>query len=510
MPRALTSRAALDSSPAPGARTSVVAKIVSGRRFWKWIRRSALLIGLGTAILFLPLRPAIHAPRVAVASGATSVTLAAGPQYGAGPVRRWLLGGRYRVLWQEPITVPVLDMEHFDGGLRVIREGGGMQSRTLHLRSTKGRHFLFRSVDKDLLRLIDPRLGRSLAAAVLQDQASASHPAGVLVAAPLQAAVGLIQSNPTFVVLPDAASLGTYGAQFSGMFGTIQEDPDDLVPPLPRGQAARVLHTEEMLPLIDASPGQRVDARQFLTARLLDLFLNDWDRHEGQWRWSEVVTAGDTTWNPIPVDRDQAFAWYDGLLVRAARIGLPKLISFGPRYASLNGLTWNARRLDPRLLGGLSRPTWDSIASWITAQLSDSTIQAAARRMPEPYWRIEGKSLVTTLQQRRRGLREIADRFYLQLAREPEAHGTSSDEEIMVDGSTDGALVVRIAPRDHSGIQQYARRLDPRETHAVQIFPGGGRDTIMTSGNLSTIDVIVIDSEGRRFPLKDYQQRLSQ
>ena len=38
------------------------------------------------------------------------VTTAAGEQYRAGPLRRWILGRHYRDLWTTAITVPVADL----------------------------------------------------------------------------------------------------------------------------------------------------------------------------------------------------------------------------------------------------------------------------------------------------------------------------------------------------------------------------------------------------------------
>src|SRR5512132_3671481 len=60
-----------------------------------------------------------------------SVTIAAGKRYEAGRFSRFFLGDTYRDLWTTPIRVPVLDLEHYAGGLKPLKEGGGNQTKNL-------------------------------------------------------------------------------------------------------------------------------------------------------------------------------------------------------------------------------------------------------------------------------------------------------------------------------------------------------------------------------------------
>jgi hypothetical protein len=52
-----------------------------------------------------------------------SATVAAGAQYAAGGVRRFLLGATYRDLWTTPVRVPIVDLGTFAGGLRPTEAG---------------------------------------------------------------------------------------------------------------------------------------------------------------------------------------------------------------------------------------------------------------------------------------------------------------------------------------------------------------------------------------------------
>jgi hypothetical protein len=463
-------------------------------------------IALGAAVLLLPLSAPVELPRVSASIVQDSVVVVAGERYRADRIRRFFLGDHYRDLWTTPVKVAVLKLHEYDGGLRPVKEGGGQETRSLHFVSDSGRRFIFRSTDKELARLIHVGLSRSLLVKLVQDQTSASHPASALVAAPLQAAVGLPAGHPRLVVLPTDDSLGTFQARFAGLLGTFQEAPTAFLPPASSGAGVPdVKDTEELMALLNASANHRADDHAFLTARLLDFFLNDWDRHGGQWRWAPQPERWGTLWRPIPVDRDQALAKYDGLLLALGRLRTTKLSDFGPDYPHLQGLTRNSGYLDRRLLTGLSREAWDSVTAFVVARLNDSVIDAAVRMMPEPYWRLSGHRIAEALKQRRTGLPAIAKRFYAELARQPEVHLAWSGARARIDYQPDGSVALELMPGNDEGVQGpwFVRRFIPGETDRIDLILHGKGPGFVVTGkpNASPIEVRVLDELGREVPL---------
>jgi len=371
-----------------------------------WLRRALWAFGMVVilaALLMAPLVPPVAISRVRVPIGAGQVETPAGIRYSAGPIQRFFQGSHYRELWTAPIVVEVLALDHGTGGLRPTREGGGMQTRALHLVGPGGQGFVFRSVDKELSRLIHHNLGRSLIAHILQDQTKSSHPGAALVVAPLQARLGLPAGHTRLVVLPDDSALRQFRPRFAGLLGTLEENLAD---------GPDIKDTEEVLALVAGDSTQQMDARTYLVARIFDFFLNDWDRHPGQWRWKAEATGGKTLWRPIPLDRDQALSWYDGFLMELARIRSPKLAKFGPTFPPARGLGRNAAELDVALLSHLDRAVWDSAAAFVATRLTDEAIDEAVRRLPEPYWRAEGSWLAGVLKARRARLADAALSFY--------------------------------------------------------------------------------------------------
>jgi hypothetical protein len=415
-----------------------------------------------------------------------TVRVAPGARYAAGGIHRWLFGAHYRRLWTTSLDVPVLDLPHFAGGLIATQRGGGFQTSSLRFRAGDGREFSFRSLDKDPSVLLPPELKGTVVNEILQDQTSAIHPAGALVVPLLLEAVGVPHTTPELVVLPDDPRLGEFRAAFAGMLGIIEERPgtDDDTRILPG--ARRVVSSDQLFARIEASADDQVDGRQLLAARLMDVFLGDWDRHRDQWRWATRDSTAPRRWIPIPRDRDQAFVRFDGLLLAVARGQAPQLVNFGPGYAGIEGATWNGRELDRRFLVGLERGTWDSTARRLQAALTDSVLQAAVARLPADFRPLDSLRLVTALQQRRDHLPEAARRFYRLLANETDVHATDEDDVAILQdrgtGELDVALYRAEGFDEMEALPYFARRFRHGETGEVRLYLHGGKDRVVMRG----------------------------
>jgi hypothetical protein len=431
---------------------------------------------------------ALSSAPAAAQAPADSARAVAGPEYRAGALKRALLGRSYRDLWTAPISVPVLDLGTFAGGLVPTETGGGNQTLSLRFRGADGKEYAFRSVNKDPGRESGgvPGPGKAL----LRDQVSSQNPAGALVAGRLMDATGVLHVDPLLFVMPDDPRLGEFRAQFAGMLGQLEERPDDGF-----GGAAQVEDSEAMLRAIRAGPADRVVAEEYLVVRLMDVLLGDWDRHADQLEWARLDRGGVRWWRPVPRDRDYVFVDYDGLLADLGRPFLPRAVRFRPEYGSLYGLLHQARFLDRWLLGGLPRATWDSTAAALRARLTDAVIDDAVGMMPAEYRAVEGARLAATLRARRDRLPAMVAEYYAMMAREPEAHGTDAADFAVVERIGD-AVEVRIhAAGAESGEPWYRRRFVAGETREVRVYLHGGADRAEVRGAGGML-VRVIGGEG--------------
>ena len=230
--------------------------------------------------------------------------------------------------------------------------------------------------------------------------------------------------------------------------------------------------------MVDESPANRVDARAYLRARLLDMLIGDWDRHQRQWGWARVRDK--PLLQPFPEDRDQAFAKFDGALIAIARLSQPRFVDFERKFPPPLGLNWSARFMDRRILGELEWKDWErGRARACRKRSSDSVLEEAVRRMPPEYFRIDGPRMIEKLRARRARLPELARPYYEMLAQEAEVWGTDEPEVADILKNADGTVEVRLSRADESGTAARALLPPPvspgRDARGTRLPPGRRR-----------------------------------
>ena len=459
---------------------------------------ASLMALVPAVVLMVPAYPVaaqahVRAPLQTPASAVTradSITVAASLDYPATTFYRWLVGSTNRDLWATPVRVPVLHLETYAGGLRLTKTGGGLQTKSLRFESAEGAEYVFRLSDKTVTNMPEA-LKNTLAARILQDQVSAMHPAAAVMTAPLAAASGVLHPTAVLMVLPDDSMLGESRAEFAGRLGMLEQFPNVPKDGPGFGGARSIIDSDSLLARLNADASEQVNARAFLTARLMDFLINDNDRHAGNWKWARMSSRPGAPWEPIARDRDHAFVSYDGAVMQTSRLWSPMLapMNGAPVVASLTkpGL------IDARLLAGLERSVWDSVALALQARITDSVIVAAVLAMPMEY-RASEKHLEATLRQRRAALPKSAGEFYRLLAARVQVHGTDAADRLVVTRERDAFVTVRLGSKE---TPSYVRRFDRRETREILVYMHGGDDTVLVTGDVPTsILVRIIGGNG--------------
>ncbi len=307
-----------------------------------------------------------------------------------------------------------------------------------------------------------------------------------LVVPPLAQAAGVLHVVPRLVVMPDDPALGEFRALFAGRLGTFEEFPTPASDRHPGFHGAtEILSTDKLWPRLLANAAERIDARAFLRARLFDILIGDWDRHAGQWRWARLPDK--TGWQPLPEDRDWAFANFEGLLIGLVRPWQPTLMTFREQYPSMTGLTLHGWRLLRWVLPELEKSAWDEVAA---------DIHTAVRQMPPAYQTLIGAELAAALKKRRDRLPEVAERLYRFLATQVDVQGTDQSERIELRRLGPGGVQVSITPKRGAGtgrVPYFWRRFRSGETRELRLYLREGADTVACDGavgNNMTIHVI--------------------
>ena len=425
--------------------------------------------------------------------GTDSVVVVPGEMFKAGQFHRWLLGNNYRNEWTTPIKVPVLNLRTFHGGLKPGKKGGGAQTTSLRFDAADGTAWVFRSVRKRFTILPQQYKG-TVIWYIVRDQGSASHPLAAIAAAPLQTAAGVLHPTPTVAVMPDDPALGEFQKEFAGMLGELEEHPD--VPKKGTGFAGanKIFGSDTLLDRINTDPQTQVDARALLTARELDMLIGDNDRHPDQWKWARFGKKDDAVLEPIAEDRDKAFVSYEGALMRTARFVLPSLVTFRSEYPDPQALFANAGEFDRRMLVGLEKSVWDSVATSLQQKITDQVIDNAVGALP-PGYANGSRAIAAKLKARRNALPGEAHRYYNAISEVADILGTDADDQATVVRSGDGIVDVRVQSGNNA--QYFSRRFIVSETKEIRIYLHGGNDRATVEGNVRrSIPVRIIGGNG--------------
>lgn len=429
-----------------------------------------------------------------------SVSVAANEQYAAGKFKKWLLGTNYRKEWITPIKVKVFDISNDKNGLKITRQGGGMQTKSLRLTDKKGNEYVLRSVEKFPDNTLPEEFRQTFIKDAVVDGISASYPYAALSIPVLSDAVKVPHSKPRLVYIPDDPQLGYYRNEFKNSLAIFEEKEP--------GGFEKNSSTEKVLDKLRDDNDNEIDQQAVLKARLLDMFIMDFDRHEDQWRWGTNDTGDRKTYYPIPRDRDQAFFINNGFIPKQVSkpYRLPKFQGFRPKAININTFNFNARYFDRSFLNELSREEWAAMADTVIQAMTDSVIEAALARQPKEIYKFSAPAIIETLKKRREYLKEEALEYFHFLARDVDITGSDKRELFLVQRNDDGSVNVevhKIKKEGDTGRVLYSRKFFRNETREIRLYARGDDDSIVIKGGRGPIKVRIIGGRGKDFVVNE-------
>ncbi len=423
--------------------------------------------------------------------------VAASQQYQtSGWGKRWL-GANYRKEWQQPIEVPVFDIAK--SGLKILQKGGGQQTQSLRLEDSTGTQFVLRSIDKNPESAIPKAIRKTVVADLVQDQISAAHPYGALAVPGLAEAAGVPHAHPRLVFIPDDPRLGPYQHVFANTLALFEERN----PGSSSTEESKSYSTLKVVEKLEDDNDNQVNQHAVLRARLLDIFISDWDRHDDQWRWEGVKTGKGMVFSPVPRDRDQAFFINEGWIPKLAsrKWAMPKIQGFDFRIHDVRTLNFNARYFDRSFLTGLSQKQWVQMAEDLQHRLTDKVIEQSVRQLPEPIFRLRGQEIIDKLKARRQELPQEAQKYYLFLTQKVDVVGSDKNELFLIRHADKTHTEIKIYKTNKDGDSTkvlYQRIFDSAETNEISLYGLGGKDLFLVEGNTPTsIKIRIIGGGGK-------------
>jgi len=403
-----------------------------------------------------------------------STVVSANPKYDkvSNSHRRWF-GGNYRKEWAVPTKLPVLKISDWQGGLNPKELGGGHQSKSLRLIDGAGVEWVLRTVSKSADSLAPKLIRNSVYQEWIEDNFSAQHPYSALIVPVLAKAVGVPHSNPLIVWVAPDEKLGQYASFFAGEVCLLERRE-------PLGESHS---TVKMLAHLDSINECLVDSTTFFKARLLDLLIADWGRHQDQWRWVDSGRNGREYYISVPRDRDQVFYINEGILPKRAASAstLSFLQGFSADYKDVNTFFINGSELNQRFLNQFSYERWMQLTRSFVNAIPDDVLKKAIGQLPESSRRLRQGVLFTVLKSRRDNLPKVMEQYYKFLYEIVDIRNSNQPEWIGINDAPDNALritISRITDLGEKGSTIFDNIFKPGITSEIRLYAGDGKDVV--------------------------------
>ena len=447
-----------------------------------------------------------------------------------GGIYEWLWGKRYRKQYGKKIEAPVLIIDSLPGNMKPISEGGGQQSRSLRLIDDNKNEYTLRALRKDPLQYIQADLVKTnvirdfltntIAERYVSDYFTTAHPYAPFAVDELSTAIDISHASPEIYFLPKQEGLGIYSEDYGGALFMLEEHVGDENKEFEIfGSPDDILSTADLLEELKENKDAYVDQEKYIRARLFDMLIGDWDRHEDQWRWAQYNEKGKQRFEPIPRDRDHAFSKYDGPMITLLKSMIPllrKMQSYDKDLKSVKWFNWSGYPLDQRFITTAGWQEWKKQTEYLQDKLTDETIEKAFSGLPEAAQDESIEKIIKKMKGRRGNLLKLARRYYDYLQDFQVITGSDEDDIFEITREPSGITEIKITSE---GKEIFSNSYTSEETDEIWIYGLNGNDRFEVTGQGSDlIETKVLGGEDedtytfentKKVKLFDYKSRKS-
>ncbi|RAR46482.1 calcineurin-like phosphoesterase family protein [Flavobacterium lacus] len=444
---------------------------------------------------------------------------------------RFLWGDHYRTYYGLPIAAKVVQLDTLFGGVTPTISGGGNQSESLRLADKNGKDYVMRALKKNATRFLQSIFRNQNAVAGFQDTYAAEfiydfytsgHPFTPFIIGNLADKIGIYHSNPKLYFIPKQNRLGIFNDSFGDKLYLVEErQTDEHLDLESYGKPQAILGTDDVLANIRKDEKYQVDEEAYIRARLFDMLIGDWDRHQDQWRWSAFEQGDQVIYKPIPRDRDQAFAKVDGNLIRLLLNipGVRHITNFEADYPSEKWFNFSAHSLDVAFIKNATAADWKKQADYIISELTDEAIDEAFSNLP-----LEIKDDETTneikikLKFRKKGLEDFALRYHTLLQNRIILTGTDKKDKFLIERLAEGNTKVSWFRLKKDGEElQFSKTYTKKQTKEIWIYGLDDDDQFEVKGKAKNNIIIrliggqnhdnYVVENGKKVKIYDYKSK---
>jgi len=417
-------------------------------------------------------------------------------------------GNHYRKYYGTKISAPTVLLDTLFGGLTPIKIGGGHQSKSLRLEDKSGKQFVMRALQKSATQYlqavafknqyIEGQFNDTYTESLLLDIYTTSHPYAPFTIGKLADAIDVYHTNPTLYYVPKQNALKYFNENFGDELYMIEEHASDDHSIKSFGYSKKLIGTDDLLKNLRKSDDYQVDEDSYIRARLFDMLIGDWDRHEDQWRWATFKNNGKIIYKPVPRDRDQAFSKNDGLILGFLTRAIPALKLMQVYDEDMRNVKWfnlEPYPLDMALINQADYKNWEAQVRLIQQNITPEIIDEAFKSFPLEVQDKTISDIKRKLLGRLKNLPKIAKIYFDHLSKYAVVKGNDKDNLFEIVRLANGKTSVRVfnIKDDKKGTEILHKTYSKKETSEIWVYGLDDEDIFKVSGvknNLIPIRII--------------------
>jgi len=444
---------------------------------------------------------------------------------------KFLFGNHYRKYYSLPIQAKIATLDTLKGGLKPIREGGGHQSVSLRMVDSQKREYVMRALKKSATQFIQSVVFKdqyvvndfqdTYAEDFLLDFYTTSHPYTPFSVGNLAEKLKLAHTNPLLYYIPKQNILKEFNSNFGDALYMVEERPaNNHIDAKSFGNPGDIISTDDMMKNLHKDEKYMVDEKEYIKARLFDMFIGDWDRHEDQWRWGEYKENGMVIYKPIPRDRDQAFTKYDGNLL-SILMNIPALRHMRTFKKKIDNVKWLNREpypLDLAFVKISDKNEWIAQAKYIQDHLTDDDIDGAFDNLPKEVKDATLEEIKEKLKSRKKELQKYASLYSDVLSRTVMIAGTDKKDKFVLNHTAKKTIELQVYRIKKEGEELiYTKTFKDKSTKNLWIYGLDDDDVYEVNGKQkSKIQIRLIGGQnndsynianGKRVRIYDFKSK---
>ncbi|GAA3512516.1 metallophosphoesterase [Aquimarina addita] len=421
----------------------------------------------------------------------------------------FLWGERYRSYFNKEVTVPVALLDTLYGGLTVEKRGGGHQSNSLRLVDSQNREYAMRSLKKEALKFLTQKIQgisydtqdyeNTLTEDLVSDFFTTAHPFMQMVINDMADKLDINHSETNLFYVPKQNRLGVYNEGYGDELYYIERRPSEeqnkyegyrrAIPDVD-GKVSDFESTTDVLEKIKEDESYVVAQKAYIRARIFDMLIGDWDRHQDQWRWVEYDKddKDEKLFIPVARDRDNTFSKYDGIAIPFIKTFSPPTRlwqSYGPKIKSVKWFNAEGHNLDQTFITKYGVDAWIEEAKFIQENLSEGSVDEAFKNLPVEIQDDVTNEIKNNLKQRLKDIDQYAKEYATYLNKTAVVSGTHKDDIFEITRMPEGKtrIVGKRNLKEKENKVFYDRVFDKNENKTILIYGLNDDDTFIVNGD---------------------------